>query len=191
MKLLRALDTNRLRPLGASSDVKVSARVVAATNRDLRQEVTKGTFREDLFYRLASIELRVPPLRERKDEILLLAEMSLRRDGLRLSTDAAEALSLAVWRGNVRNLRRVVAAASMKVNESGRTLIEASDLPDLTPVDTEPNAPGTLTPDAMRLAVARAGGVIQRAARNLGIARSSFYEECKRLGINPRELRRR
>jgi DNA-binding NtrC family response regulator len=191
VKLLRTLDTNRVRPLGANSDVNVNVRVVAATNRDLRQAVTRGAFREDLFYRLASIELRVPPLRERKDDVLMLATLMLRDDGLRLSTDAAEALALAHWRGNVRNLRRAVAAGAMKATHCGRTLVEASDLPDLTPVDVESPLHAAITPDILRLAVARAGGVIQRAARDLGMARSSFYSECKRLGINPNDLRRR
>ncbi|HNT00211.1 MAG TPA: sigma 54-interacting transcriptional regulator [Polyangiaceae bacterium] len=194
VKLLRALDDGLIMPVGEDRPIKVNTRVVAATNKDLRQLVIEGRFREDLFFRLATVTLRVPPLRERKDEIILLALRMLgaQSGGFRMSTDTAEVLALAPWPGNVRNLLRVMLEACRQATKENRSIIEPSDLPDLEPLgsDDSENRP-VLTTEKLRTAVLRSHGVIKRAALSLGISRSSFYEECKRLGIDPRELRKR
>jgi transcriptional regulator with GAF, ATPase, and Fis domain len=194
VKLLRALDDGAIVPVGEDQPVKVNVRVVAATNKDLRQLVLDGRFREDLYYRLATVTLRVPPLRERRDEVLLLVLRMLRdeTDGMRLSTDSAEVLALAPWPGNVRNLLRVVLEASRRAASDHRSVIEPCDLPDLVPLDPDASEDGgVMTVEKLRTAVLRANGVVQRAASSLGISRSTFYEECKRLGIDPRDLRRK
>jgi len=194
VKLLRALDEGKIVPVGEDRPVDVDVRVVAATNKDLRELVLAGRFREDLYYRLATVTLRVPPLRERRDETLLLALRMLMAEasGARFSADAAEALALAPWPGNVRNLLRVVLEAVRNAADGGRDVIELSDLPELSPLDRVlGEESGELTVDKLRGAVLRANGVIRRAASDLGISRSTFYEECKRLGVQPGDLRRK
>jgi DNA-binding NtrC family response regulator len=120
VKLLRALQEGEIRRVGASRPVNVDARVVAATNRDLEKEVKAGRFREDLFYRLSVVSLRVPPLRERRSDIPLLAERFLRtasvsagRGRLRLSEDALNRLVAYDWPGNVRELESAVEYAAL------------------------------------------------------------------------------
>ncbi len=190
-KLLRVIDLQRVRPIGASADVKVKVRLVAATSRDLRYACETGVFRPDLFYRLAGVIVEVPPLRERRDEILLLALAMLQAEapGLRLSTDAAELLAIAPWRGNVRNLRRAVTHAIAEAVTGKRDSIKPADLPELQPIEAGPARSPGLTPEGIRAAMMRADGVAWRAARELGVSRSTFYNACKRLRIEPGSLR--
>ena len=122
VKLLRALQENEIRRVGSNVNQKVNARIVAATNRNLEREVEKGTFREDLFYRLSVFELNVPPLRERKGDIPLLANRFLQsvskkvnRQNLRFSDETLKKLSVYEWRGNVRELEAVVESAALRV----------------------------------------------------------------------------
>jgi DNA-binding NtrC family response regulator len=116
-KLLRALQDGEVRPLGAKAVMKVDVRIVAATHRDLLAEVTAGRFREDLFYRLAVLAVRVPPLRERGEDVLELANAFLERltapDGRRkkLSRDARELVLRHRWPGNVRELQATLVRA--------------------------------------------------------------------------------
>jgi DNA-binding NtrC family response regulator len=122
VKLLRALQENEIRRVGSNTNQKVNARIVAATNRNLEREVEKGTFREDLYYRLSVFELNVPPLRERKGDIPLLANRFLQsvsvkvnRQNLRFSDETLKKLSVYEWRGNVRELEAVVESAALRV----------------------------------------------------------------------------
>jgi DNA-binding NtrC family response regulator len=121
VKLLRALQEGEVRRVGATRATHVDARVVAATNRELEQEVSAGRFREDLFYRLSVVTLRVPPLRERREDIPLLAEGFLRaasanagRERLRFSAMALELLGAYGWPGNVRELESAVEYAALR-----------------------------------------------------------------------------
>jgi two-component system response regulator PilR (NtrC family) len=118
VKLLRALQEKRVRAVGGDKDVEVDVRIVAATNRDLGDEVKAGRFREDLYYRLNVINLKVPPLRERREDVILLAEHFLAgfaadqgRSGLRFSRDARQALLDYSFPGNVRELENIVERA--------------------------------------------------------------------------------
>jgi transcriptional regulator with AAA-type ATPase domain len=115
-KLLRALAVREVRPVGSSQAVKVDVRVIAATNRALDDEVASGRFRADLLARLAGWRLPVPPLRDRREDILVLAELFLGRENqrLRLTSHAAEALLLHPWPYNVRELEQVMAAAAVR-----------------------------------------------------------------------------
>jgi transcriptional regulator with PAS, ATPase and Fis domain len=109
--LLRALETRRIRPVGASREVDVDVRIIAATNRDLWSEVRSGTFREDLFFRLQVFPILLPPLRERAEDVLPLAEHLLRRIGAsstRLDDEAITAMCAYRWPGNVRELLNVL-----------------------------------------------------------------------------------
>src|SRR3954465_5644585 len=130
-QLLRVLQEGEIRRVGESTAVKVDARVVAATNKDLAEAVRTGKFREDLFYRLNVVTIRIPPLRERREDVPLLAEHFAARHagdrGATLTTDAREALLLWDWPGNVRELENAVARA-LALNPGGTILPE--DLPE-------------------------------------------------------------
>ncbi len=133
VKLLRALQEGEIRRVGSTKPVNVDARVVAATNRDLEKEVRAGRFREDLFYRLSVVNLRVPPLRERRGDVPLLAERFLRaasenagRGRLRLSEEALARLVSYDWPGNVRELESAVEYAALHARGSE---VAAEDLP--------------------------------------------------------------
>src|SRR5690606_30247827 len=128
-KLLRALATGEVRAVGANRERRVDVRVVAATNRDLRGEVDAERFRGDLYARLAGWTIELPPLRRRKDDVLLLARAFLARDGApsAIEADAAEALLLYGWPFNVRELEQ--ACASIAVRASGADVVLLDHLP--------------------------------------------------------------
>jgi transcriptional regulator of acetoin/glycerol metabolism len=189
VKLLRAIDLHRVRPVGASSDVDVDVRLVAATSRDLRAMCRDGRFRLDLYYRLTGVVVEVPPLRERRDDVLLLARSILRDEapGLSLTPEVAEALALARWEGNVRNLRYALAHAIAQAVASGGKQIHLYHLPDLSPVGEQQDV--GLTVASIRSAMARANGVASKAATLLGVSRATLYNACRRLGIDVSTLR--
>src|SRR4051812_2157532 len=152
-QLLRVLQEGEIRRVGESSAVRVDTRVVTATNKDLAEQVKSGRFREDLFYRLNVVTIRIPPLRERREDIPLLAEhFAARHAGARgatLTTDAREALLLWDWPGNVRELENAVARA-LALNPGGTILPE--DLPEAVRERWEarrgggPQPPSAITP---------------------------------------------
>jgi transcriptional regulator of acetoin/glycerol metabolism len=182
-KLLRALELQEFRPLGASADAHVSLFLIAATSRNLWAACEQGSFRWDLLYRLAGATLKVPPLRERREDILPLAYVQLGQlsPELQISADVAERLLLAKWEGNIRQLRYVITHAVCATNLTGRTRIESSDLPDVTVDARAEDSPS----DADVLAAfRRAGGVASSAARLLGVSRTTLYARCKRKGID-------
>jgi len=199
-KLLRALQEREVRPVGGASPRKVDVRVVAATNRDLRREAARGGFREDLYYRLAVFPLRVPPLRERREDILPLAEHFLAchgeregKPGCRLSRAARHLLLVYRWPGNVRELenemQRVLALAEPGELVSPR-LLSARLTSDLEPVARGASRPETLRETmarvesyVLRRALERNDGQKAATARQLGITREGLYKKLKRLGI--------
>jgi len=179
MKLLRVLETGRFARLGSNRERQVKVRVVSATNADLPAMIRDGTFREDLYYRLNTIELAMPPLAERPGDILPLAERFLSGDRP-LSAAAAGALQRHPWPGNVRELRNVMQRAGLL---AGGRHIEVADL-------GLPRAPATRAApaqeperDAIEAALARAGGVIAQAAAELGMSRQALYRRMERHGI--------
>jgi Nif-specific regulatory protein len=190
-KLLRALEYKRFQPVGARSESKADVRIIAATNRDLGQEVREGRFREDLFFRLSVINLTVPPLREHPEDIPELVEHFLRRlavetrKRVRLSQAALARLQNYGWRGNVRQLRSVLEAAVAMARPNA--VLEASDL-NLVPESPEPEALGG--PPSLNLkeverwvifkALERTGNNNTQAARILGIHRDTLIEKLKR-----------
>jgi transcriptional regulator with PAS, ATPase and Fis domain len=188
-KLLRAIDLGSVRPLGASRDVPVDVRLVAATSCDLREACQAGTFRMDLYYRLTGIVIRVPPLRDRRDDILLLGLTMLEEQAptLRLSADAAEMLALAPWEGNVRNLRYAVTHAVGQAVGLNCTEIQARHLPDLKPMHQDHS--DELTEDRIRWAMRKSGGIASHAAEALGVSRTTLYKAIKRFAIDAATLR--
>ena len=187
-KLLRAIDTRQVRPLGASRDFAVETRIVSATSRDLRAACRDGTFRMDLYYRLAGIIVGVPPLHERRDDVILLALsfLSERNAGMFLSADAAEMLALARWEGNVRHLRYALTHAIGRATSEHRREIRIADLPDLSPMHEGHPA---LNEERIRSAMKAAGGVAAHAAAALGISRTTLYNTMRRLQMGMPALR--
>jgi DNA-binding NtrC family response regulator len=188
MKLLRVLETGRFERLGSNKEREVKVRVISATNADLPAMIKAGTFREDLYYRLNTIEIRVPPLAERPDDILPLAEHFL-EPGKRLRADARDALARHSWPGNVRELRNVLKRAALL----GGAEITAADLAlpavAAAAAGTAVVAPAASEePDrgAIEAALARAGGVVAQAAAELGLSRQALYRRMEKLSI-PRE----
>lgn len=186
-KLLRAIELRQVRPLGAAKCVPVELCIVAATSRDLWRACEHGTFRKDLFYRLAGATIQLAPLRERREEILPLALANLQAAGSTLGFDAAaaERLLLARWDGNVRQLRFAVTHALCSATLAGRSEINSEDLPMLDMVQGQ----STLSRDDILAAFREAGGVASRAARLLRVSRTTLYASCKRRGLEPDELR--
>ncbi|HEV8333724.1 MAG TPA: sigma-54 dependent transcriptional regulator [Steroidobacteraceae bacterium] len=179
-KLLRVLQTGEFERLGSSTTRRVKVRVISATNSDLPAAITTGRFREDLYYRLNVIELKVPPLAERKEDILPLARHFL-EDEQKLSVPAQRALLAHSWPGNVRELMNTIRRASL-----------LSTSAEISPADLGlVMAPGTLEmvperePDRAEIegALARARGVIARAARELGLSRQALYRRMEKLGL--------
>jgi DNA-binding NtrC family response regulator len=181
MKLLRVLETGRFERLGSNKERQVKVRVISATNADLDAMIRAGTFREDLFYRLNTIEVRVPPLAERADDILPLARHFLAADK-KLSAGACAALRAHGWPGNVRELKNTLQRAALLA--TGPELA-AADL-GLAAV-ASPQAPSEeLDRSTVEGALARAGGVIAQAAAELGLSRQALYRRMEKLNI-PRE----
>ena len=200
VKLLRALQERKVKPVGAAEEIEVDARVIAATNRDLEAEVARGAFRADLYYRLNVIEVWLPPLRHRREDIPLLAEHFLRRFSvehgrkLSISNEAMRKLESYDFPGNVRELENMLERA---VALSSAPIIEVSDLPVMKSARTaeapvEFPAEGVdldrLVSDYERGWVTRAleqtGGIRKRAAVLLGISFRSLRYRLEKLGID-------
>ena len=180
MKLLRVLETGRFERLGSNRERQVKVRVISATNADLPAMIRAGSFREDLYYRLNLIELRLPPLAERPGDILPLAEHFL-AGGKSLSEAACEALRRHAWPGNVRELKNTMQRACLL------TAGEVIDTADLGLPHAAPTAPAAVDAEPDRAdieqALARAQGVVAQAAADLGLSRQALYRRMERLGI--------
>jgi DNA-binding NtrC family response regulator len=177
MKLLRVLETGRFERLGSNRERQVKVRVLSATNADLQAMIRAGTFREDLFYRLNVIELRLPPLASRPADILPLAASFL-APGKTLDPGARAALMAHAWPGNVRELKNVMQRAGLLAHGN---IIKAQDLGlPLAAVPAPDNEPDR---DTIVQALARAGGVVAQAATDLGLSRQALYRRMERLGI--------
>jgi two-component system response regulator HydG len=198
-KLLRALQEGEIRRVGESTPVQVNVRVIAATNQDLRRAISDRRFREDLYYRLAVVPVRIPPLRERREDVPLLAAHFVQRynhrtgDGKLLTPEALARLLAHDWPGNVRELEnaieqaaalspgREIRAADIQLEpargaapptgDSARTLAEAVE-------DAERRA--------IEAALARSEGDLGRVARELGVSATTLWRKMKRLSIDGR-----
>jgi two-component system, NtrC family, response regulator len=193
VKLLRFLQEKRFQRVGGRQEIHSNARVIAATNRNLQESVASGKFREDLYFRLAVVVVKVPSLRERGDDIGLVAKEFLRRYGvqhgkgsLTFVPDALRALNLHRWPGNVRELqnrvqRAVIMADGKRVTAGDLELAEAlSGLAPQTLKEARENLERDIVHDALR----RHRGKIAPAALELGISRPTLYELMEKLGIS-------
>lgn len=201
-KVLRALDEHRFEPVGAQQSIQVDFRVIAATNKNIEREIERGNFREDLFYRLNVIPFTVPPLRERAEDVPLLAAHFLRKYAMdygrkpkELSDEAVEALTSYSWPGNVRELRNLMERLVILYPQRR---IEVRHLP----LDTTRKASNGKISDAfgslhdVKEAAERdyilrkleeTGGNVTRASELLGLERSNLYRKMKALGIAAKE----
>jgi two-component system, NtrC family, response regulator len=196
VKLLRALTERRITRVGGETPIAVDVRVIAASNRDLEAAVEDGDFRKDLYYRLAVVPLSMPPLRERRDDVLPLAESFAQRfggAGTTIAPSAAAALRAYDWPGNVRELENAMERAVVLGGDDHR--IEAADLP---PALREPAAPPPLTDDFpsggvdlaaiergwIRKALLHTGGNRTRAAKLLAISRQTLLYRMEKHGID-------
>ncbi len=211
-KVLRALDEQRFLPVGAHHAVHVDVRVIAATNKDLEEEIARGNFREDLFYRLNVIPFFVPPLRDRKEDLPLLVKEFLVEFGtqygrprVEMSDDALAALKQYHWPGNVRELRNLVERVLILNPKVQR--IERKHLPMLVYREGKKDGAGSASGSAGRgeefatLLEAREAyerdyilkkidethGNMSRAAEALGLERSHLYRKLKTLGVSVKE----
>ncbi len=209
-KIVRVLQDQAFERLGGSHRVKVDVRVLATTNKDLQTEIAAGRFREDLYYRLAVVPLKLPSLKDRREDIPLLAQYLLGRSAetsgmsaRELSADAMTALQAYDWPGNVRQLRNVVDWLLIMAPGGPADPIR----PDMLPPEIGANAPALLTIDPaadimalplrdardlfetqyLHAQLLRFGGNISRTAQFVGMERSALHRKLKQLGVNSEE----
>lgn len=200
VKLLRAVQEREVREVGADYATKVDVRIITATNKDLAESVKAGTFRHDLYYRVSVVPLAIPPLRERKDDIPLLAQYFLKQSAKRSNKDvrgftpaAMHRLMVYPWPGNVRELENAVEKAvvmsrqDMVLPELLPTAGVASDI-GLKPL-TE--AKEEFERSYLRNVLQMTGGNISRAAQFAGRYRADFYKMLKKYGLHPSMLKER
>jgi two-component system, NtrC family, nitrogen regulation response regulator NtrX len=200
-KVLRVLDEQRFEPVGSSEHIQVDTRVIASTNKDLEEEIQRGNFREDLFYRLNVIPFEVPPLRERREDVSLMADHFLLefataygRKPKELTPEAHQLLREYAWPGNVRELRNLMERIVIMYPQ---VRIDARHIP--LPVNRrtaeKPGERGGSLTEVRQTAereyilrkLEEAGGNVSRTAEALGLERSNLYKKMRALGIAPRE----
>ena len=190
-KLLRVLQSGELERVGSSRTRRVDVRILAATNADLRTEVGAGRFREDLFFRLNTVELHLPPLRERRDDIPLLAAHFLHQHAARyrkpvtaFHPDAMRALLAYQWPGNVRELSHAVERATLLAEGD---VVRVADLALSPPGSSPPRLEDLSLEDVERVLITKAldrhGGNVSLAAKALGLSRSALYRRLERHGL--------
>ena len=180
VKLLRVLETGQFERLGSGRTRKVKVRVLSATNADLKGMIRAGTFREDLYYRLNVIDVNLPPLAERIDDILPLAEHFL-AGRAQLNEAAREALLTYAWPGNVRELKNAIERAALLAG-SGPITPELLNLPQQAGVVAVRNLDEP-SRDVVEAALQKADGVVSRAAQTLGLSRQALYRRMERYGL--------
>jgi len=207
-KLLRVVQEKEIRPLGGTKSIRVNARIVASTNRNLREKIAQGLFREDLYYRLNVISLQMPPLRQKTEDILLLAQHFLQRccresgkESMRISPELADSLMKYPWPGNVRELENLI-----------RRAVILSTGPEIRMEDVElerdTQAKCLVTEEVKRLpykeakrlvlerfhseyvadGLARSQGNVTQAARECGLERQALQQVMRRYGIKSKDF---
>lgn len=199
-KILRALQERVVEPLGGIAPVSVDVRFIAATNRRLPDMIEKGTFREDLYYRLNVLEIRIPPLRERLEDIPLLADYLLRKLGQKnskplrsVSREFLEALMRYEWKGNVRELENVLERSLILCRDD---ILDVRDLPDhlRAPAESVASSSSVLKESPLEAAernaledtLRKCGGHRERTAKALGISRRTLQYRLKKYGLTTR-----
>jgi two-component system NtrC family response regulator len=195
VKLLRFLQEQRFQRVGGRQEIQIDTRVIAATNADLKQVISEGKFREDLYFRLAVVVIMLPPLRDRGDDVALLAREFLQRyaaqnnkKSLAFSPDALRALYRHKWPGNVRELQNRVKRAVIMTDGKRLTAddLELADLSQTAPA-TLKEAREAVEKEVVQNALKRHQGKITSAALELGVSRPTLYELMEKLGIERAE----
>lgn len=198
VKLLRFLQEQTIERLGGRQEIRVNARVIAATNADLKAKMAAGTFREDLYYRLAVVQIVLPALREREGDIPLLAQFFLKRfademkkPDLAFDPSALRAIQKHPWPGNVRELENSVRRAVIMAEGSRVTTQDLQLAPVTNGATTLKEAREGVEREMVQQALKRHGGKIAPAAVELGLSRPTLYELMEKLGITrePREMK--
>lgn len=197
-KLLRVLESSTFRRVGGTTDIKVNVRIIAATNKDARQEVAAGRFREDLFYRLNVVPIHIPPLRERKEDIPLLVEHFLRKASnqpKRINPEAMKILMAHPWKGNVRELENVIERVVLLTDKEEITTLElpaeitgymeeVKEVPELTEEGVNiDDIIGDIEKSYLLKALEMAGGVKKKAASLLNLSFRSFRHRLSKYAI--------
>jgi DNA-binding NtrC family response regulator len=188
VKLLRALEAGEVRPLGADDVEKVDLRIISATSQNLERRISGGSFRLDLYYRLAGFVVHIPPLRERPLDVVAIARNILEEAGLELAAEGEAKLLSYAWPGNVRELRSCLGRAILLAREEGAHLVSSGHVLGLDHREPRMSAMKALTlAEAERewimASLERNGWVKGVAARELGIARSTLFEKMKRYAL--------
>ena len=195
VKLLRFLQEQRFQRVGGRQEIQIDTRVIAATNADLKQVISEGKFREDLYFRLAVVVISLPPLRDRGDDVALLGREFLQRyaaqnnkKSLAFSPDALRALYRHNWPGNVRELQNRVKRAVIMTDGKRLTAddLELADLSQTSPA-TLKEAREAVEKEVVQNALKRHQGKITSAALELGVSRPTLYELMEKLGIERAE----
>lgn len=207
VKLLRVLETGVYRQVGGDFDLHSDARIIAATNKDIKAQVEKGLFREDLYYRLNVININIPPLRERKDDIKLLTNAFVKEFGekyhkqdITISPAVLNILLNNQWNGNVRELRNAIEHAIILAEHS---IIQPEDLPEnLLPHKSNIDLPEftdmkwsqakeEFTREYLMALFEKTEGNISSVSQVSGIPRENIYRKCKQLNIDPNQYRQK
>jgi two-component system NtrC family response regulator len=196
VKLLRFLQEQRIERIGGRKEIQIDTRVIAATNADLTKTMQSGTFREDLYYRLAVVTLKLPPLRDRQGDVPLLAQAFLHRFAkefgkgtVKLASDGLRALQQHIWPGNVRELENRVKRAVIMAEGS---YVTSADLELNAPsgartAHTLQEAREAVEREMVEQALRRHNGKVSAAAAGLGISRPTLYELMEKLGIRKKK----
>jgi two-component system response regulator PilR (NtrC family) len=198
-KLLRVLENGVFRRIGGTTDIKVDVRVISATNKDLKDEISAGRFREDLYYRLNVVPINIPPLRERKEDIPLLVDHFLRKtspDPKRISSEAMKLLMDFLWKGNVRELENIIERTALLTDKEEITPADLPpeingyrrdmrSFPDLTDegIDID-EIIGDLEKKYLLKALEKSHGVKTEAAKLLNLSFRSFRHRLHKYGIS-------
>ena len=192
VKLLRFLQEQQIERVGGRKPIDVDARIITATNLDLAKAVKDGTFREDFYYRIAVVVIKLPPLRGRPGDVMLLAQSFLHRfardekkEKLKFDAKATAAIQQYPWPGNVRELENRVRRAVI-MSEGARVTaadLELADIMQTNPPRTLRAAREAVEREVVQQALQRQGGKISRAAEDLGISRPTLYELLEKLGL--------
>ncbi|MDY0152414.1 MAG: sigma-54 dependent transcriptional regulator [Candidatus Cloacimonas sp.] len=209
VKLLKALETGFFRQVGSDHDMHTDVRIIAATNKDMKESVDNGLFREDLYYRLNVIKLHIPPLRERKDDIKVLASSftnefcaKYQKSELKLSPGVLSILLNYTWKGNIRELRNAIEHAVILAEHK---VIQPEDLPENIIGTSYPNTQSTWQEDStdwhnakqeftrryLQQLLVSTEGNFSLAARNSGLTRENLYKKCEKLGIDYSQYRKK
>jgi DNA-binding NtrC family response regulator len=187
--LLRALEARRTRRLGGRSEIAHDVRIIAATNRNLAEEVHAQRFRQDLYYRLAVARVRLPPLRERREDISVLARRFATDLGVELPGELLAALESYEWPGNIRELRNAIERASFQHGrEALRELAASRARPAIRPLaDARRDATDAFEREYLAVAIAASDGNLSRAAELAGVSRQLITQLVKKYGMRVRD----